>query len=369
MADAKISALPASTTPLAGTEVLPVVQGSTTKQVSVANLTAGRAVSASSLALTGSPLPVSSGGSGTATAFTAGSVIFAGASGTYSQSNTTFFWDSANNRLGLGTSLPGSLLTALGQSSFQRSGTVNANLVGPKATVLQVIGDSANNENSPGALAVVTPGMTTSTRGPQVYFMGSRATNAQLAAATYSALQANDRVGDVFFGGDNGVNVRAFGAQISGIVVSNWSSTNLETDLVISTCANGSAASTERFRFTGAGNAVVTGVGGLGYGTGSGGAVTQGTSRTNGVTLNKTNGAITLVSAAGTATWQTFTVTNSTVAATDTIIVNQKSGTDLYQIFVTNVAAGSFKITFATTGGTTTEQPIFNFAVIKAVTA
>lgn len=44
MADVKISALPASTTPLAGTEVLPIVQGTTTKQVSVANLTAGRVV-------------------------------------------------------------------------------------------------------------------------------------------------------------------------------------------------------------------------------------------------------------------------------------------------------------------------------------
>ena len=52
MADVKISALPASTTPLAGTEVLPIVQGTTTKQVSVANLTAGRAASASSLSLT-----------------------------------------------------------------------------------------------------------------------------------------------------------------------------------------------------------------------------------------------------------------------------------------------------------------------------
>ena len=46
MADLKISALTGATTPLAGTEVLPVVQSSTTKQVSVANLTAGRAVSA-----------------------------------------------------------------------------------------------------------------------------------------------------------------------------------------------------------------------------------------------------------------------------------------------------------------------------------
>lgn len=50
MADKKISALPAASTPLAGTEVLPIVQGGTTDQVSVANLTAGRAVSALSLA-------------------------------------------------------------------------------------------------------------------------------------------------------------------------------------------------------------------------------------------------------------------------------------------------------------------------------
>jgi hypothetical protein len=45
MADAKISALPASTVPLAGTEVVPLVQSGTTKKVSVANLTAGRDVS------------------------------------------------------------------------------------------------------------------------------------------------------------------------------------------------------------------------------------------------------------------------------------------------------------------------------------
>ena len=42
MADLKISQLTGATTPLAGTEVLPIVQGGATKQVSVANLTAGR---------------------------------------------------------------------------------------------------------------------------------------------------------------------------------------------------------------------------------------------------------------------------------------------------------------------------------------
>lgn len=53
MANTKISALTAATTPLAGTEVLPIVQSSTTKQVSVANLTAGRAVSIGNLTYTG----------------------------------------------------------------------------------------------------------------------------------------------------------------------------------------------------------------------------------------------------------------------------------------------------------------------------
>jgi hypothetical protein len=44
MADLKISQLTGATTPLAGTEVVPLVQSGTTKKVSVADLTAGRDV-------------------------------------------------------------------------------------------------------------------------------------------------------------------------------------------------------------------------------------------------------------------------------------------------------------------------------------
>ena len=61
MADSKISALPAATVALAGTEVLPIVQSSTTKQVSVANLTAGRALSAPQITLTTGNVIVASG--------------------------------------------------------------------------------------------------------------------------------------------------------------------------------------------------------------------------------------------------------------------------------------------------------------------
>lgn len=108
---------------------------------------------------------------------------------------------------------------------------------------------------------------------------------------------------------------------------------------------------------------------GSGYALGAGSTVTQITSRTTGVTINAACGAITLVSAAGTTTPASFTVTNSSVAATDVIILSQKSGTDKQVLLVTAVAAGSFEITAYTTGGTTTEQPVINFAVIKAVTA
>ena len=52
MADKKISALTASSTPLAGTEVLPIVQSSATVKVSVANLTAGRSFDALGMTLT-----------------------------------------------------------------------------------------------------------------------------------------------------------------------------------------------------------------------------------------------------------------------------------------------------------------------------
>jgi len=115
-----------------------------------------------------------------------------------------------------------------------------------------------------------------------------------------------------------------------------------------------------------AGDAEVRDSGRLGYALNTGGSVVQVTSRTTSVTLNKTNGVIQLVPAAGTASWQSFIVYNSLVRATDTIIVNQKSGTDLYIISVTKILADQFTISFATTGGTTTEQPVFSFSVIKA---
>ena len=61
MADKKISALTGATTPLAGTEVLPIVQSGSTVKVAVSDLTAGRAISATQLTLTTGSLIVANG--------------------------------------------------------------------------------------------------------------------------------------------------------------------------------------------------------------------------------------------------------------------------------------------------------------------
>lgn len=114
---------------------------------------------------------------------------------------------------------------------------------------------------------------------------------------------------------------------------------------------------------------------GLGYGTGAGGAVTQATSRTTAVTLNKPSGQITTnttsLAAAATAA---FTVNNSVVGADDTIILtltNQGALTPLgLPCQIMAVANGSFTIAYTNnTGGSLVAALVFNFAVIKGAVA
>ena len=106
----------------------------------------------------------------------------------------------------------------------------------------------------------------------------------------------------------------------------------------------------------------------IGYATGAsaGGTVTQLLSRTQGVTLNKITGQITLFLAAGnTGAYTAFTVSNSTVAATDTVDFQCSSSTNTYITFVTAITAGSFTVNFLSINGTASDSPVFNFNVIK----
>jgi hypothetical protein len=267
--------------------------------------------------------------------------------------------------------------TVMGYDTTNNFGFIYAGIVGSNYSplVLQpmaasgnvLIGGTTDISGSGGLKVFGTTASTSTTTGSLVnaggfgnagaaYFgstitaSGVIASSTGLTATSGNALQVNNSLNDaaatIFNSGTTGASVINFRTA---------STTRL-------TIADTVATFTTSVRSTSA-------TGGIGYATGAGGAVTQGTSRTTGVTLNNVCGAITLFTAAGSATWQSFTVTNSAVAATDTIIVNQRSGTDLYMISVTAVGAGSFRISYATTGGTTSEAPIFNFSVIKAVSS
>lgn len=111
-------------------------------------------------------------------------------------------------------------------------------------------------------------------------------------------------------------------------------------------------------------------IGARGYATGAGGTVTQLTSRATTVAINKLTGSITLFSAAGSSAYTGFTVSNSTVSATDIIIVGIRLGmTNIYNLIVTNIQNGGFSIFVSAVSGTIVEAPVINFAVIKGVTS
>jgi hypothetical protein len=109
-----------------------------------------------------------------------------------------------------------------------------------------------------------------------------------------------------------------------------------------------------------------------GYVTGDGGAVTQATSKSTGVTLSKKCGQITMDDAALAAnTTVSFTLTNTTIAATDIIVLNHVSaGTAGSYLLNAQAAAGSASINVRNiTSGSLSEAIVIGFAVIKAVIA
>jgi hypothetical protein len=118
----------------------------------------------------------------------------------------------------------------------------------------------------------------------------------------------------------------------------------------------------------------------LGYNTGTGGTVTQATSRTTGVTLDKITGEIVLFAASISGhEADEFTLTNSTIAANDVVVVCIKNGCaagtrKYYQTQVVSVSAGSCVISVAnidnhTIPSTGTDTPVLQFAVIKSAVA
>jgi hypothetical protein len=111
----------------------------------------------------------------------------------------------------------------------------------------------------------------------------------------------------------------------------------------------------------------------VGYSTGTGGTVTQASTKATGVTLNKRCGQITMDAAALAAAAEvSFTLTNSTIAATDVVMVSIASGATAgaYSVQCDATAAGSCRISVGNRStGSLSEAIVLNFVVIKAVAA
>ena len=106
----------------------------------------------------------------------------------------------------------------------------------------------------------------------------------------------------------------------------------------------------------------------LGYASSAQGAVTQGTSKSTGVTLNASMGQITMDSATlNTLTNVTFTLTNNLISVKDVIILNVGSGatSGAYNCWISSMSAGTCTITVRNiSGGNLSEAVVINFAVI-----
>ena len=106
----------------------------------------------------------------------------------------------------------------------------------------------------------------------------------------------------------------------------------------------------------------------LGYTTAAQGTVTQATSKSTAVTLNKSAGRITLNAASLAATTNvSFTLNNSLISTNDVLMLNVSSGATAasYNLWVDSLNAGSASITLRnTTAGALAEAIVINFALI-----
>ena len=107
----------------------------------------------------------------------------------------------------------------------------------------------------------------------------------------------------------------------------------------------------------------------IGYSAAAHGAVTQATSKSTAVTLDKSAGRITMNNASlATSTNATFTLNNSIIGANDAVILTISGGQTTpgsYNVFANSLTAGSVSITLRNiSGGSLSEAVVINFAIV-----
>ena len=175
--------------------------------------------------------------------------------------------DSSGN-VGIGTSSPTNLL----------------DLYNATSAVINVQGDSST--------AIFASRYGTNTAAPVLGMQKYRG-----SYGSPSIVSSGDNTGRVIFYGYDGTNALPT-AEIRSYVDGTPGTGDMPGRLSFWTTADGASSATERARIDSSGNVLVTNPAGLGYGTGSGGTVTQATSKSTTVVLNKPTGQITMNGAA-----------------------------------------------------------------------
>jgi hypothetical protein len=145
-------------------------------------------------------LPVANGGTN-ATAFTTGSVVFAGTSGTYTQDNTNFFWDDTNNRLGIGTASPNAKLQVVQTFGNSFASSLNSTAAGSDNNQLAGISFSPTFANTadfgPRRAADIWAGFNAANWGTQylAFGVGNASNDAGNATPERMRIDTNGNVG------------------------------------------------------------------------------------------------------------------------------------------------------------------------------
>jgi hypothetical protein len=193
------------------------------------------------------------------------------------------------------------------------------------------------------------------------------------SAGTNTIVQDGDSIGKYVWAAADGSDIDSNSGFIEVVINGTPGANDLPTDMILNTCRAGNNDATETLRLTKDGKVLaIDPVGGIGYRTGAGGTVTQATSKSTGVTLNKVSGDITLHNASlAASTTVSFTLTNSAIAATDVLILNHASaGTVGAYAFNAQCAAGSAVINVRNlTAGALAEAIVVRYVLIKAVNA
>lgn len=203
---------------------------------------------------------------------------------------------------------------------------------------------------------------------------------------TDAAVATNKVLGSIFFGGNHTDGTEANIAYAACIESRSSgafnSAADMPTDILfrtgiagISNIIDGSATSvgTEALRINSSQAVLaVSATGGIGYGTGAGGTISQNTDKATAVELNKVTGTITMNAAnlvAGTIV--SFTLTNSAIAENDYLAIQHVSAGTLGAYSVqASCAAGSASVYVRNnTAGDLAEAIVLKFCLIKSAVA